>query len=153
MHDGLQHTISSCCYRNWCGCRSIGGAIGGLLTVWHQRGLERDEQSKRADALAKELSTAVQQLTISIASAIHSMGWLTWLAAARPDQLTQARIDKYDDEQHSTLPKIFGYLATTAALDTTLYELLRENVQEIFALDAEIGKASRFFKEDASATQ
>jgi hypothetical protein len=115
--------------------------------------LSEIEQSTRADALAKELSTAVQQLTISIASAIHSMGWLTWLAAARPDQLTQARIDKYDDEQHSTLPKIFGYLATTAALDTTLYELLRENVQEIFALDAEIGKASRFFKEDASATQ
>jgi hypothetical protein len=69
-----------------------GGLIRGLLTVWHQRGLERDRAiNARADALAKELSTAVQQLTISIACAIHSMCWLTWLAAARPDQLTEDR--------------------------------------------------------------
>jgi hypothetical protein len=40
-----------------------GGVIGGLLTVWHQRRLERDKaMNARADALAKELAGAVQQL-------------------------------------------------------------------------------------------
>jgi hypothetical protein len=79
------------------------------------------------------------------------MCWLTWLAAARPEQLTQARIDKYDEEQHATLPKILGYLSTTAALDSILYHMLSEHVDEVFRLDAEIGRAGLSFKEDAGA--
>ena len=129
-----------------------GGVIGGALTVWHQRRLERDKAvNARADAVAKELAGGVQQLTISIASALHSMCWITWLAANRPERLTQKRIDKYDAEQHATLPKILGYLSTTAALDLELYHKLRPRVDEIFRLDAAIGKAGLSFKEDAAA--
>jgi hypothetical protein len=126
------------------------------MTVWHQRRLERDKAlNARADAVVKELAAAVQQLTISVASALHSMCWLTWLADTRPDQLTQARIDKYDDEQHINLPRILGFLGTTAALDLDLYQQLRVHVDEVFRLDAEIGRAGLEFKDapDAAATQ
>jgi hypothetical protein len=130
-----------------------GVVIGGLLTVLHQRRLEKDKAlNARADALAKELAGAVQQLTISLASAVHSMCWLTWLAATRPDQLTQMKIDKYDDEQHVMLPKILGYLSTTAALDVKLYHTLRERVDEVFGLDAKIGEAGLSFKENPAAS-
>ena len=78
------------------------------------------------------------------------MCWLTWLAATRQDQLTQARVDKYDDEQHATLPKILGYLSTTAALDSELYQMLRNRVDRVFRLDAKIGTAGLSFKDDAS---
>lgn len=130
-----------------------GGIAIGLLTVWHQRSLERDKAGNaRADALARELAGAVQQLVINIASALHSMCWLTWLAAARPDQLTQSKIDKYDDEQHETLPRILAYLATTAALDMKLHDELRKTVDEVFDLDSEIGRAGLNFRDDAAGT-
>ena len=130
-----------------------GVLVGGGLTVWHQRRLEREKiENARADAIAKELSSAVQQLTIHVASAVHSMCWLTWLAARRPDQVTQERIDKYDAEQHITLPKILGYLTTTAALDAQFYDKLREQADEVFRLDAEIGEAGLAFVTNPSGT-
>jgi hypothetical protein len=127
----------------------VGVLIGGLLTVWHQRRLERDKASYvRSDTRAKETSAAAQQLAISMASAVHSACWLTWLAGTRPDALTQGRIDKYDEEQHATLPKVLGYLSTLSALDPGLYAALRPEADELFKIDAEIGEIGLEFSKD-----
>ena len=127
----------------------VGVVIGGLLTVWHQRQLEKDKaENARADALAKELAAAVQQLAISMASAVHSMLWLAWVAHARPDRLSQVRIDKYDDEQHVSLPKILGFLSTATALDTKIYAPLRKRVERIYGYDVAIAAAGLRFKDD-----
>src|SRR4051794_2714118 len=94
------------------------GIAGALLTTWLQLRLERRRSHQtREDAIAKELSGAVQQLTIKMASSVHSMCWLTWLAESGPDRVQQANLDAYDTEQHKFVPEILGYLSTVAAVD------------------------------------
>jgi hypothetical protein len=128
----------------------LGVLLGGALTSWNQGRLEREKRRHaRGDALAKELLTASQQLTISVASSLHSMCWLCWLAATGPEKLTQVKIDQYDEEQHETLPKILGYLSTLAALDLQLYDMLRPHVDKVFALDATIGESGLAFSADS----
>jgi hypothetical protein len=98
----------------------------------------RSEEA-RAQRVAEELSAAAQQLTIKMSAALHSMCWITWLARARSDRITQDRLDVYDSELHELIPEILGYLSTVAALDMPLYRRLQPLAYNIFTLDAYIG--------------
>ncbi len=126
------------------------GVVGALLTAWSQRLLERSRsKTAREDAVAKELSTAVQQLTISMESALHSMCWLTWYAyVGRGDRLTQKRLDAYDLELHKTLPEMLGYLSTVAALDMSTHDELRPYVYKISDLDVRVAEAGLLLNTD-----
>ena len=126
------------------------GIVGALLTAWSQRLLERSRsKTAREDAVAKELSAAVQQLTIRMESALHSMCWLTWYAyVGRGDRLTQKRLDAYDRELHKTLPEILGYLSTVAALDMSTHDKLRPHVSKISELDVRVAKAGLLLNTD-----
>ena len=116
------------------------GISGALLTTWLQLRLEqRRSRQSREDAIARELSGSIQQLTTRMASSVHSMCWLTWLAATRGDRVTQANLDAYDAEQHRILPEILGYMGTVAAVDVGVYQALKPHVDEIFMLDGRIG--------------
>lgn len=118
------------------------GIGGALLTTWLQLRLDRRRTAQaREDAIGKEFAAAVQQLTIRMASALHSMCWLTWLAVNRGDRLTQSNLDAYDAELHKLLPEVLGYMSTVAALDQGVYEKLVPHVNELFTLDARIGSA------------
>jgi len=114
----------------------------GIINVINQHYLEkRKAKYTRLETLEKELGTAVQQFSINVSSALHSMCWLTWAAKMGADYVSQERIDKYDDELHATLPKIMGYLSTIAALDVSLFVGLQEQSSKIIGLDARIGEA------------
>ena len=70
----------------------------------------------RDDTLTADLRNGLQQLILTIASAAHAMCWLTWLANADPDKVTESRIDQYDNEMHKLLPQLLGQHALVASL-------------------------------------
>jgi hypothetical protein len=72
--------------------------------------IEPGQPQKRArdDALTADLRNALQQLILTIASSVHSMCWLTWLANTDLAKVTKARIDQYDNEMHKLLPQFLG---------------------------------------------
>ena len=124
------------------------GITGGLITVWLQLRLERAKWPKaREDALVQDLREAIQQLTVRMASALHSMCWLTWIAEERVTRVTAERIKSYDDDLHKLLPEIMGFLSTVAALDKDAYTRLSPIADKIYEVDYEIGKASLLFEE------
>src|SRR5688572_11831115 len=90
--------------------------LGGVLNAWLQLRLERTRWPKlREDAIAAQYRDAVRVTATTIASALHSMCWLTWAARERAVTITQTKIDAYDAEMHQLLPQITGSLAAIAA--------------------------------------
>jgi len=127
------------------------GITGGLITVWLQLRLERAKWPKaREDALVQDLREAIQQLTVRMAAALHSMCWLTWIAEERVSRITVERIKSYDDELHKLLPEIMGFLSMVAALDKDAYTRLSPIADKIYEVDYEIGQASLLFEESPS---
>ncbi|HEX9961672.1 MAG TPA: hypothetical protein VGB00_12100 [Pyrinomonadaceae bacterium] len=98
---------------------------------------------EREDAIGKELRLAVLQLTVKMASALHSMCWLTWGTSEYPDRISSEKIKIYDDELHKGLPEISGSLVSVAALDRGTYDLLHPIVEEFYKIDARIGEAAQ----------
>src|SRR5262249_7409766 len=98
----------------------------------------REQQTARREALR----AGVKELTAHCGAMLHSMCWLTWLAAERPDRLTQERIDAYDREVHDITPKINASLGSIAALDGDVSSYCKDSVDQLLELDYHIGKAS-----------
>lgn len=131
------------------------GISGGMLTGWRQTRLEREKWLRgREDILANELRVSLQQLTVRLAAAVHSMCWLTWLAKEGPSRLTQERIDGYDKEIHELLPQITSQQAMVAALNREAFDRLSSLVDRVLLADARIGQASLEFssRDPKSAT-
>lgn len=102
----------------------------------------------REDQLAAEFRDAVQKLTTAMASALHSICWLTWLSTVAPEDVTAERTEKYDEEMHSLLPKISGALIRLATIDSDSYNRLRDHVNSIYALDVEVAEACKTLQRD-----
>src|SRR5262249_51146398 len=100
---------------------------------------ERKLKAARQDALNKDIGLRVAQLTADLASAAHSMAWLTW--AANRDVITRARIDSYDTEMHAVLTKLPGDVVAVAAVDEELGKLATKMADWIYRSDVEIGEA------------
>jgi hypothetical protein len=116
----------------------IGVFLSGLFQM---RGERFQLKKSREESVAREFSNALQQLTIRMASSVHSMCWLTWLASADESRISQSHLDNFDAEQHRILPEIIGYAGTVAALDAKVYEELAPYIRKIYYLDARIADA------------
>jgi len=101
----------------------------------------------REDAIAQELRLAVLQLSIKMATALHSMCWLTWVAEDHSDHISSDRFKSYDDELHKLLPEIAGSLAAVAALDKDTYKQLAPITEQIYGIDFDIGEAGLLWEE------
>ena len=77
-----------------------------------------------------------------MATAIHSMSWLTWLAKESPNKIEQENLDAYDLEMHRVLPGIMSSHALLAGMDREVHRQLEETVAFTYALDARIGRAA-----------
>jgi hypothetical protein len=122
---------------------ALAGSLGAALTVFAQRRLEQARWKRETSlALRTSLQDTVRQLTVAMESALHSMTWLAWAARISPEQFTAARVRSYDSEMHRLLPEIAGSLAVVVMLDSKAYAGLKAIADELFALDARIGKAS-----------
>jgi hypothetical protein len=93
---------------------------------------------QREDAIAAQYREEVRSAATAMASALHSMRWLTWAVREKPAAITPEKIDRYDKEIHELLPKITGSLATIAAFDFPTYNDLRSLAEQLFELDDRI---------------
>lgn len=133
----------------------IGAGIGASVTListllttflagWRQ---ERTEGQKHIwaveDANSAKLDDALTQMTIKLATALHLMCWVTWLAAKGPARFTEERADGYDREMHLLLPEISSWSSIIAALDIEAFRKISKLVDEIYELDVRIGTASQ----------
>ncbi|MBD2168181.1 hypothetical protein H6G64_35860 [Calothrix sp. FACHB-156] len=107
-------------------------------------------QITREDAIIQELRIVIQQVTIKMAAAMHSMTWLTWIAKEDVSQITIEKIKLYNEEQNKLLPEILGFSSSVAALDKTAYDLIAQIINDIFILDSKIGKAGLQFEKSPS---
>src|SRR5262249_7219120 len=112
---------------------------------------EKKLKAARQDALNKEIGLRMVQLTTDLASAVHSMAWLTW--SSNREMLTQAKIDSYDAEMHTVLPKISGDVVAIGALDAGLGQLANTLWRDVVRLDVEIGEACIGFANDPTDTK
>jgi hypothetical protein len=96
----------------------------------------------RDDTLTADLRNGLQQLIMTIASAAHAMCWLTWLANADPDKVTESRIEQYDTEMHKLLPQLLGHHALVASLRPQVYNVFKDLIDEVFFADRLIGEAA-----------
>jgi hypothetical protein len=121
----------------------FGGCLAGFVTArltWRHEG----EKWRRAreDAASADLRAGVQQLILALASAVHSMCWLTWLAEKGPAKMTAERIAAYDDELHKVLPQILGYHALVSSLRPQVYQRFNEFIEKVYITDQKIGAAA-----------
>jgi hypothetical protein len=124
----------------------LAGIAGGWFSGANQARLEREKWLRaRSDEFAKELRTAVRELTTELADACHAMDWLCWLAKYGPDRLTSERIDHYDDTMHRLFPGLFGLHAVIAGMDQEVHRKLLPLVDGVVDLDARVGQASLRF--------
>jgi hypothetical protein len=124
-----------------------------LFSQWRAARLERDKWTRTAaESFAAKLHASAQELTTTLASAIHSMSWLCWIATHAPQRLSKALIDAYFTEMHGVLPRLLGAHAAIAVLSPDAYAQLRDLVHKVIALDERIGKASLVWREGEPAT-
>jgi len=127
----------------------LGAVVGGLAafagSAWAQRKQERLDAARwrrgREDYVSREIVRVFQELSVEIASALHGMLWLLWLADEKPDALTEERIRAYDVHINGILPKIIGAHAVLASLDPVLAEDLSAFKKEIMNLDWRVSRA------------
>ena len=119
--------------------------VGGYLSGRRESGLEFEKWLRtREDDLAKEARLAVAELVHKLASATHSIVWLTWKATERPFEFTQQAVSTYDEEMHMLIPDIVGALAVISALDKDrrMYNTLAPLVSEFFVLDYKLAQTT-----------
>lgn len=127
---------------------TVGGVVALLASRLNLQGELRKWPRVREDAIASSLRQAIENYATTLASAAHSMCWLTWGATQGQAYLGATRVASYNDEIHAVLPRIAGSLASIAALDGRAYEDLAPVAEELYELDAKVGEAAfRFVQE------
>jgi hypothetical protein len=134
-----------------------GVAVGGIIVLvtallyqWRQRKLERDRLTEqRKDALTRELGRHFQTMAVDFSSLAHSMCWLTWQAGQ--GNMSQAMVDDYHAEVHSTLPKVVGGRIMVGTLDSELGYELDVFVDLAREVDEKIGLACLAYAKDNAA--
>ena len=133
-------------------CGLTGTLASAFLSGWRQ---ERVEANKRRwaneDAEARKLEDSINQLTVKLASAIHSMCWIAWIARAAPARLTQEQAATYDKEMHLILADIAGLLSTVGSLDTAAFDQVRNHTATVYRLDVAVARACSNIDADQSA--
>jgi uncharacterized membrane protein len=100
---------------------------------------ERDE--KRRQFLIDKLHMVAQELATNIASALHSICWLTWIADNNRSALTDRVIKKYNDEMHALLPKILGLEASLGPIDPKKMNVMEGYISRVETLDVKVSQA------------
>jgi hypothetical protein len=128
---------------------ALAGFGGALLNAWCQSRLEQAKWRRtRDDEHTKELRDSLQNFATKLASGVHAMSWLTWLAKEKPSRLNEERINQYNNDIHGLLADITGLKAKIISLDKTANEQVAQLAKEVYALDAKVAKAGLQFDVD-----
>ncbi|MNJ39500.1 hypothetical protein D3C77_343750 [compost metagenome] len=117
----------------------LAGLLGGAQKAREE--IARWRRS-REDTISTEAVQLIKELATHLASASHSMCWLTWQAQYAPRQIDEERIAAYDQEMHDLQPKILGAYVALVAVSTAAAQKLEPTLYSLFALDARVGLAA-----------
>jgi hypothetical protein len=134
------------------GATVLGALVGaGAVILANRQAWKRQQAAQKAEwernerqATERRLRGALARLSGHLAQALHSMAWLTWVAAYTPHVLRdererRQRIDAYHREMHAILPRIATAetrLAIHASVPTV--DLARREVKKVYAQDADL---------------
>lgn len=98
-------------------------------------------QFAQEDAAHLRVITAVADLGKLLGAGAHAISWVTWFAVHSPHELTDIRLAGYEREMHKTLSQIVGARVLLAALNADLHASLAILIEDLYALDVDVGKA------------
>ncbi len=129
------------------GCAAlIGGWIVGVRELRIEKNRLQHEFNKLEHAqlvsLSKEKRELLQLSIEKLASATHSMCWITWLSTVEPERINENRVNQYDEEMHRLLPQIIGLQARVATYSKDLGQKILEMNVDITNLDVCIATSS-----------
>jgi cell division protein FtsB len=113
-----------------------------------QEMFERQQSADHERFRIEKLHSLVEQLAVNVASGLHSICWLTWVAKQEPKAVTEEKVSSYNKEAHKFLAKVFGLQASIAALDPGKFKHVESLVRELTRLDAMIGAAGLMLTRD-----
>ena len=129
---------------------AIASLSNTIITSWRQSRLEerrwrrarQDEldkwQQQRQDSADVALRTAIATLGQQLSACVQAICWFTWKAAYAPEQVTSAEFEKYEAEIKVLLPTLVSARFMVAALDRSAGDEVKEAVETVYALDAEV---------------
>ncbi|WP_374484630.1 hypothetical protein [Zoogloea sp.] len=135
----------------------IGASVGAIAAIcgqwiqaWRQSRIEAAkltlERAKlnhsQAASLHSEMREALQNAIQKLASATHSMCWLTWIAKESPKRFGETQLQRYDKEMHILLPEIIGLQARISSYVPELGIKLLELTARIEDLDERIARTA-----------
>lgn len=130
-------------------------ATESVRTEFARQLFESTESLKRqfaqADAAQLRVITAVADLAKLLGSGAHAISWVTWFAAHSPHELSDARLTSYETEMHATLSQIVGARVLLAAFSADTHRLLSDLIEDLYAMDVEVGHAKALLATDRQA--
>jgi gas vesicle protein len=122
---------------------AIASLLGGLISGWQQRkGDAQRWYRERATEVWKEERRSLLELTTLLAEGAHAVSWLCWAATAKPDESLKADVTEYDAKMRQLLPRLVSAQAAASGLSDESFENVDPLVQQMFALDTQIGDAA-----------
>jgi hypothetical protein len=107
--------------------------------------LERQQNQSREEVRIAKPYSLTEEFAVNVAAILHSMLRAMW-PATQNGTIDKKRIESYNKEAYTLLPKITGLQATIAALDMARLDSLRPLVNQIYELDADIGRDGALLK-------
>lgn len=98
-----------------------------------------------------ETRNMIQNGIERMASATHSMCWLTWLASSSPSRITEDRVNLYDEEMHVLLPQMISFQARLSTYNSDVSARFGKIITAIECLDMRIGSAALHFLDKGQA--
>jgi hypothetical protein len=117
------------------------------LKVMSDASLERlrtelqDTTARRAE-ITLETRKVIHDGIAKLASATHSMCWLTWFAQESPNRISEERVSAYDQEMHVLLPDIISFQSLLSTYSIDVGKSFGLIIADIEDLDARIGSAA-----------
>ena len=140
------------------------GALAALLGHWLNGLVTSRLEVRRIDlektklqfgqeaALKAEARKSMQDCITLLASAAHTMCWLTWFAKMSSARITEERVKEYDDDIHSILPQLIGQTVNVGTYSNEIGKKAAIILADIEDLDARIGEAAvKFLDGDNSS--
>lgn len=129
---------------------AVAAVCGQTLQAWRQSSVERAkielERTKlnhgQVASLHSEMRSTLQSAIQKMASATHSMCWLTWIGKEAPNRFSQRELTRYDEEMHGLLPEIIGLQARIASYTPELGTRFHELTSRIEDLDERIARSA-----------
>lgn len=141
--------------------KAIIGIILAFVAIFANRALEKfkadraiDLETFKSTSLAQQegargARAALAEVARLLASASHSICWITWAARFAPRTVSDEAFANYDREMHDHFSRIVAARVVLAALDNEAHERVDALARKVFELDEAVSVERCRFGTDA----